>query len=72
MREIYGDRVDARPHTYLEPPAEYLDVWEGDLRPGPEGDPEGLRGIRYETDENGNVEAIHAGDSSIQYVEGCL
>lgn len=72
VREAYGDRVDAMPHHYLGLPAEYLDVWEGDARPGPNGDPEGLRGIRYETNEEQNVEMIHAGDGSIQYVEGCL
>lgn len=68
----YGNRVDAMPHHYVGLPAEYLDIWDGDARPGPEGDSPNLRGIRFETDEQRNVTSIHAGGSSIQYVEGCL
>ena len=29
------------------------------------------RGVRYEVDQTGKVSAIHAGDPSIQLVEGC-
>lgn len=72
VRTAYGERVDAMPHHYAGPPAEYLDIWDGDARPGPEGDPPNLRGIRFETDEERNVTSIHAGGSSVQYVEGCL
>ena len=70
VRSIYGPAVRAEPHKYADPPAEYLTVWvrgsPSDERPGDE------RGIRYEIGEGGTVSAIHAGGSSIEYVEGCL
>lgn len=73
VRAAHGERLHAEPHHYLELPAEYLTVWAiGD--PGEEAyteDP-AARGIRYETDLERRVETIHAGSSSIQYIEGCL
>lgn len=61
----YGGAVDATPHEYLDPPAEYLTVW----RAGDGG--AGSRGLRYETDGEGRVTAVRGGGPSIQYVEGC-
>ncbi|MBA2669296.1 MAG: hypothetical protein H0U67_02870 [Gemmatimonadetes bacterium] len=67
VREIYGNTLVASPHKYRSAPSEYLTVQE---RSGP-GD-ELLRGIVYEIGNDGNVERVHAGGPSIQYVEGCL
>lgn len=61
VRKAYGEGLKAEPHHYEEPPAEYLTFW---LKPG-------RSGVRFETDMHGKVESIHAGLSSIQYVEGC-
>lgn len=61
----YGDRVIVEPHKYVDPPAGYLTVWEGDAA----GE---RRGIRYEIGQDGHVTHIHAGSGSIEYVEGCL
>lgn len=73
VRSAYGDALHAQPHTYLEPPAEYLTVWTvGDPGDRPYTDDPAARGIRFETDERKIVERIHAGSPSIQYVEGCL
>ena len=61
VRKAYGAGLKSEPHKYEEQPAEYLTFW---LQPEKSG-------VRFETDVNGKVEAIHAGTSSIQYVEGC-
>jgi hypothetical protein len=61
VQKAYGAALVAEPHKYEAPPAEYLTFW---LKPEKSG-------VRFETDLNGKVEAIHAGTSSIQYVEGC-
>lgn len=61
VRKAYGAELKAEPHHYEGPPAEYLTYW---LKPEKSG-------VRFETDMNGKVETIHAGDSSIQLVEGC-
>jgi hypothetical protein len=61
VRKAYGAALITEPHKYEAPPAEYLTFW---LKPEKSG-------VRFETDLNGKVEAIHAGTSSIQYVEGC-
>jgi len=61
VRKAYGTGLVEEPHKYEEPPAEYLTFW---LKPK-------RSGVRFETDMQGKVEAIHAGTSSIQYVEGC-
>ena len=45
----------------IHAPAEYLTFW---LKPEKSG-------VRLETNMQGKVESIHAGTSSIQYVEGC-
>jgi hypothetical protein len=66
IKAALGARVVASPHEYGEAPSEYLTVW---VRPRTETDP---RGIVYEIGADGRVSQVHAGGSSIQYVEGCL
>jgi hypothetical protein len=61
VRVAYGEKLQAEPHHYVDLPAEYLTYW---LKPGKSG-------VRFETDAQRKVETIHAGDASIQYVEGC-
>jgi len=61
VRQAYGSGLDIAPHFYSGPPAKYLTFW---LRPG-------RSGVRFETDDEGSVVAIHAGTDSIEYVEGC-
>ena len=61
VREAYGEKLKAEPNHYLDLPAEYLTYW---LKPEKSG-------VRFETDAQRNVEIIHAGDASIQYIEGC-
>jgi len=61
VRKAYGAGLKAEPHKYEDPPAEYLTYW---LKPD-------RSGVRFEMDMQGKVESIHAGTSSIQYVEGC-
>lgn len=61
VRAAYGEKLQAEPHHYLDLPAEYLTFW---LKPN-------ARGVRFETDAQRKVETIHAGDASIQYIEGC-
>ena len=72
VRTAYGERAQSSPHHYSEPPAKYLDVWEGGPLPGPYVEDEAARGIRYEIGMDGNIQYIHAGGPAIQYVEGCL
>jgi hypothetical protein len=62
VERAYGRQLRAEPNHYDDPPAQYLTVWT---------DP-GKRGLRFETDGNRRVYVIHAGTSSIQYIEGCL
>lgn len=57
-----------QPHEYLNAPALYVTNWT--LAPKAEND-RAARGIVYEINGEGQVGAIHAGGSSIQYVEGC-
>ena len=54
-------RLQVEPHHYIGEPARYLTVWTTPNK----------RGVRYVTDEKGIVREIHAGDETIQYVEGC-
>lgn len=62
VRRAYGSGLIAEPHEYQDPPARYLTFWTQPDR----------RGVRFETNERGRVDTIHAGGPSIQYVEGCL
>ena len=59
--KAYGEGLEVTPHKYEDEPAHYLTFW---TLPG-------KRGVRYETDRQGVVTTIHAGDDSIQLVEGC-
>ena len=61
VRKAYGSGLVTEPHKYEDAPAEYLTFW---LRPSKSG-------VRFETDMQGKVEEIHAGNDSIQLVEGC-
>lgn len=61
VRKTYGPEIKAEPHHYYGEPAEYLTYW---LKPDKSG-------VRFETNVQGKVETIHAGNDSIQYVEGC-
>ena len=61
VRTAYGEKLQAEPHHYLGEPAEYLTFW---LKPK-------SNGVRFETDAQQKVEIIHAGNDSIQYIEGC-
>ena len=72
VRAAYGALVNAEPHEYQDPPAEYLTIWSRGGASGGEAAPPDSRGIRYEIGDDGKVAFIHAGGPSIQYVEGCL
>jgi hypothetical protein len=61
VRAAYGEKLQAEPNHYLQLPAEYLTYW---LKPNKSG-------VRFETDAQRKVETIHAGNDSIQYIEGC-
>ena len=61
VRTAYGEALQAEAHHYLGEPAEYLTFW---LKPK-------QRGVRFETDAQQRVEYIHAGNDSIQLIEGC-
>jgi hypothetical protein len=61
VRKAYATGLEAEPNHYLDLPAEYLTYW---LKPK-------TRGVRFETDSSQKVESIHAGNDSIQYIEGC-
>lgn len=66
VRAAYGAELTASPHKYVDAPAEYLTVWTS----APPADD--ARGIRYVVGADGRVTHVHAGDGSIEYVEGCL
>ncbi len=61
VREAYGEKLQAEPHHYDGEPAEYLTYWLKPLKSG----------VRFETDAERKVQTIHAGNDSIQYIEGC-
>lgn len=61
VRAAYGEKLQTEPHRYLDLPAEYLTFW---LKPAKSG-------VRFETDAQRKVETIHAGNDSIQLIEGC-
>lgn len=71
IKAAYGTSATAEPHKYVEG-AEYITAWSVGA-PSAQGwveDP-AARGVRYETDAQGVVTAVHAGGPSIQNVEGC-
>jgi len=61
VRRKYARGLHAEEHEYLGKPAEYLTYWTVPKK----------RGVRFETDRKRRVETIHAGDDSIQLIEGC-
>ena len=62
VRATYGAGLEVEPHKYITGgQAKYLTAWAVP----------GRRGVRYETDAQGVVRLIHAGDATIRYVEGC-
>ena len=61
VRKTYGGKLQAEPNHYLDLPAEYLTYW---LKPNKSG-------VRFETDAQSKVEIIHAGNDSIELIEGC-
>ena len=61
VRRLYGPHLRSEPHAYDGPSAHYLTYWTRN----------GSRGVRFETDDHGRVQTIHAGDRSIQLIEGC-
>jgi hypothetical protein len=61
VRAAYPEGLEVTPHKYIGEPAHYLTLW---TLPG-------KRGIRFETDAQGLVREVHAGDRTIEYVEGC-
>lgn len=67
----YGAQAVSTPHKYNPAPAAYITVWSAN--PPRAGAPAGpaARGLVYEIDTSGRVQAIHAGGPAIQYVEGC-
>ena len=58
---LYGERLQRAPHAYAGPTASYLTYWT-DF---------GRRGVRFETDDDRRVTAIHGGDETIRLIEGC-
>jgi hypothetical protein len=78
IKAAYGSSALVQPHHYIGLPAEYITVWTntGGATPNeqgyiPENTTPNARGIRYETNPEGVVTAVHAGGPSIQLVEGC-
>jgi hypothetical protein len=61
VRKAYPTGLETEPNHYLDLPAEYLTYW---LKPK-------ASGVRFETDASRKVESIHAGNDSIQLIEGC-
>jgi hypothetical protein len=72
VKAAYGEEMISSPHEYEEAPAQYLTVWAAGAGREPYVRSSEARGIRYEVDQEGRVDVVHAGGPSIQYVEGCL
>ncbi len=70
IKQAYGGSIFAQPHKYQAAPAEDLFAWARGGSTSYVTDPS-ARGVRYEIGTDGKVMAIHAGDPSIQLVEGC-
>jgi hypothetical protein len=72
VKAAYGASASSEPHKYVDG-AEYITIWSVGAPANPTTwveDPN-ARGVRYETDAQGRVTAVHAGGPSIQNVEGC-
>jgi hypothetical protein len=61
VRRAYGRGLRAETHEYIGRPGEYLTFWTR----------VGAKGVRFETGADRRVRVIHAGNGSIQYIEGC-
>lgn len=61
VRRAYGRSLRAETHTYIGRPGEYLTFWTRF----------NSKGVRFETGADRRVQVIHAGNGSIQYIEGC-
>jgi hypothetical protein len=72
IKTAYGASAVSEPHKYVEG-AEYITIWSvgGPTATTPFVEDSNARGIRYETNAQGIVTAVHAGGPSIQNVEGC-
>jgi hypothetical protein len=72
IKAAYGVSAVSEPHKYVEG-AEYITVWTvgGPTASAPFVQDPHARGVRYETNAQGVVTAVHAGGPSIQNVEGC-
>jgi len=70
IKQAYGGAVFAQPHKYQAAPAEDLFAWSRGGSTAYVTDP-AARGVRYEVGGEGRVIMVHAGDPSIQLVEGC-
>jgi len=70
IKQAYGGSIFAEPHKYQAAPAEDLFAWTRGGSASYVTDPS-ARGVRYEIGTDGKVSMIHAGDPTIQLVEGC-
>ncbi|THD59793.1 hypothetical protein [Phenylobacterium sp.] len=61
IRRAYGPTLKIAMTPYEEEPAHQLIFWTA----------HGKRGVRYDTNVAGSVEAIYVGSRSITYIEGC-
>ncbi|HZZ69224.1 MAG TPA: hypothetical protein VFE18_13710 [Phenylobacterium sp.] len=61
VKAAYGSSLKIQTAPYLAEPAHELVFWTT----------AGKRGVRYDTNAAGAVEAIHVGDRSITLIEGC-
>jgi hypothetical protein len=72
VKAAYGASAVSEPHKYVDG-AEYITVWTvgAPTAATPFVQDPAARGVRYETNAQGVVTAVHAGGPSIQNVEGC-
>jgi len=73
VRRAYGAALQSEGHRYLGPTARYLTLWTAN---GPRTGEEftenpAARGIRFVTGDDRRVQEIIAGNSAIQFIEGC-
>jgi hypothetical protein len=61
VKRAYGPALNITTTPYEAEPAHELTFWS--VR--------GKRGIRYDTNTSGSVEAIYVGTGAIEYIEGC-
>lgn len=61
VRKAYSTGLQVEAHHYVDAPAEYLTFW---LKPK-------ASGVRFEIESQGKVTIMHAGNDSIELVEGC-